>query len=158
MIQVVRKTRYLQSAGLRKSCGKDTRIKQRDTFRRRIFLDWIFWNICPLFSKGRNKRKMIKKGRVICPETRTKVIKMLTKMWLNSKVSNDFIGHLLILILILIFLSFCNATGDEELYACSEEDRTKNAWYTISYSEKRIKIVLTVTYEYIEKRSYKKYP
>lgn len=156
MIQVVRNTRYLQSAGLLKSCGKDTRIKQRDTFRSRIFLDWIFWSICPLFSKGRNKRKMIKKGRVICPETRTKVIKMLTKMWLNSKVISDFIRYLLILILIL--LSFSNATGDEELYACSEEDRTENARYTISYSEKRMKIVLTFTYEYTEQRSYKKHP
>ena len=156
MIQVVRNTRYLQSAGLLKSCGKDTRIKQRDTFRRRIFLDWIFWSICPLFSKGRNKRKMIKKGRVICPENRTKVIKMLTKIWLNSKVISDFIRHLLIII--LIFLGFFNATGDEELYACSEEDRTENAWYTISYSEKRMEIVLTFTYEYTEKRSYKKHP
>ena len=156
MIQVVINTSYLESAGRLKSCGKDTRIKQRDTFRRRIFLDWIFWSICPLFSKGRNKRKMIKKGRVICPENRTKVIKMLTKIWLNSKVTSDFIGHLLILI--LLFFSFCNATGDEELYACSEEDRTENAWYTISYSEKRIKIVRTFTYEYTEKRSYKKHP
>ena len=156
MIQVVRNTRYLQSAGLLKSCGKDTRIKQRDTFRRRIFLDWIFWSICPLFSKGRNKRKMIKKGRVICPENRTKVIKMLTKIWLNSKVTSDFIRYLLILI--RIFFSFCNATGDEELYARSEENRTENAWYTISYSEERMKIVLTFTYEYTEKRSYKKHP
>ena len=156
MIQVVRNTRYLQSAGLLKSCGKDTRIKQRDTFRRRIFLDWIFWSVCPVFSKGRNKRKMIKKGRVICPKTRTKVIKMLTKMWLNSKVTSDFIRHLLILILIL--LSFCNATGDENLYNHPEENRTENAWYTISYSEKGMEIVLTFTYEYIEKRSYKKHP
>ena len=156
MLQIVRNTRYLQSAELLKSCGKDTRIKQRDTFRRRIFWDWIFWSLCPLFNKGRNKRKIIKKGRVICPETRKKVIKILTKMWLISKVTSDFIRHLLILILIL--LGFCNATGDEELYACPEEDRTENAWYTISYSEKRLKIVLTFTYEYIEKRSYKKHP
>ena len=143
MIQVVRNTRYLQSAGLLKSCGKDTRIKQRDTFRRRIFLDWIFWSICPLFSKGRNKRKMIKKGRVICPETRTKVIKMLTKIWLNSKVTSDFIGHLLILILIV--LSFSNATGDDNLYNHSEEERMENTWKNIFKSEKRLKIVLALT-------------
>jgi hypothetical protein len=38
MIQIIRNTRYLQSIGFVKSCGKDTRIKQRDAFRRRIFL------------------------------------------------------------------------------------------------------------------------
>ena len=143
MIQIIRNTRYLQSIGFVKSCGKDTRIKQRDTFRRRIFFDWIFWNLCPLFNIGRNKRKMIKKGRVICPETRTKVIKMLTKMWLNSKVTSDFIGHLLILI--LIFLSFFNATGDDNLYNHSEEERLENTLKNIFKSEKRLKIVLTLT-------------
>jgi len=65
--------------GLVRSCGKDTRIKQRDTFRRRIFFDWIFWDLCPLFNTGRNKRKKIKKGCSICPESRKKVTKILIK-------------------------------------------------------------------------------
>jgi len=79
MIQIIRNTRYLQSIGFVKSCGKDTRIKQRDAFRRRIFFDWIFWNLCPLFNTGRNKRKKIKKGCSICPESRKKVTKILIK-------------------------------------------------------------------------------
>ena len=143
MIQIIRNTRYLQSIGFVKSCGKDTRIKQRDVFRRCIFFDWIFWNLCPLFNTGRNKRKIIKKGCSICPESRKKVIKMLTKMWLNSKVTSDFIGHLLILI--LLFLSFFNATGDDNLYNHSEEERLENTWKNIFKSEKRLKIVLTLT-------------
>jgi len=79
MIQIIRNTRYLQSIGFVKSCEKDTRIKQRDAFRRRIFFDWIFWNLCPLFNTGRNKRKIIKKGCSICPESRKKVTKILIK-------------------------------------------------------------------------------
>lgn len=155
-MQMVRNTRYLQSIEFVKSCGKHTRIKQRDAFRRRIFLDLIFWNLCPLFNTGRANRKTIRNGRVIWPWTKKKVIKMPTKIWVSSKFCNDFISFLLIVV--LVFLGFSNTTGDEELCARSEEDRTENAWYTISYSEKRMKIVLTFTYEYMEKRSYKKHP
>ena len=143
MIQIIRNTRYLQSIGFVKSCGKDTRIKQRDAFRRRIFFDWIFWNLCPLFNTGRNKRKIIKKGWSICPETRKKVTKILIKTWLISSLASDFIGYLLIVV--LIFLGFCNAMGDENLYNHSKEDRLEDTWKNIFKSEKRLKIVLTLT-------------
>ena len=143
MIQIIRNTRYLQSIGFVKSCGKDTRVKQRDAFRRRIFFDWIFWNLCPLFNTGRNKRKIIKKGCSICSESRKKVIKILIKTWLISSLASDFIRHLLVVF--LIFLCFFNATGDDNLYNHSEEERLENTWKNIFKSEKRLKIVLTLT-------------
>ena len=143
MIQIIRNTRYLQSIGFVKSCGKDTRVKQRDEFRRRIFFDWIFWNLCPLFNTGRNKRKIIKKGCSICPEIRKKIIKILIKTWLISSLASDFIRDLLVVV--LIFLSFFNATGDDNLYNHSEEERLENTWKNIFKSEKRLKIVLALT-------------
>ena len=120
MIQIIRNTRYLQSIGFVKSCGKDMRIKQRDAFRRRIFFDWIFWNLCPLFNTGRNKRKIIKKGCSICPESRKKVTKILIKTWLISSLASDFIRYLLVVF--MVFLGFSNAKRDDNLYGHSEEE------------------------------------
>ena len=65
--------------GLVKSCGKDMRRKKSAALRLGIRFDWIFWNLCPLFNTGRNKRKIIKKGCSICPESRKKVTKILIK-------------------------------------------------------------------------------
>lgn len=96
------------------------RIKQRDAFRRRIFFDWIFWNLCPLFNTGRNKRKIIKKGCSICPESRKKVTKILIKTWLISSLASDFIRYLLVVF--MVFLGFSNAKRDDNLYGHSEEE------------------------------------
>ena len=123
MIQIIRNTRYLQSIGFVKSCGKDTRIKQRDAFRRRIFFDWIFWNLCPLFNTGRNKRKIIKKGCSICPESRKKVTKILIKTWLISSLASDFIRRLLVVF--LVFFSSCNTKWVDNMYHHSEKESSQ---------------------------------
>ena len=130
IIQMVRNRRYLQSIEFVISCGRDTRIKQRDAFKKRIFFDVIFWNLCPLFKTGRTKRKMIRKGRVTWPYTRKKVTKMLTKIWLKIKVCNDFISFLLIVV--LIFLGFSNAKPDDNLHHQSEEESCEKDWYKMT--------------------------